>query len=158
MAPSYYLNSLKPSDAIWRHKSGSTLPQVMTCCLTAPSHYQNQCWLIISSLKPLISQGRVTYITLKTLTHWGRDKIAAISQMTFSNAFSWMKKYEFHLIFHRSLFLRFQLTIIQHWFRKWPGASSAISHCLTQWWLIYCRLYVSLCLNVLSNTCHHAVL
>ena len=36
-------NSLKPSDAIWRHKSGSTLAQVMACCLTAPSHYLNQC-------------------------------------------------------------------------------------------------------------------
>ena len=39
------LNSLWPSDAIWRHRSGSTLAQVMACCLTAPSHYLNQCWL-----------------------------------------------------------------------------------------------------------------
>ena len=36
-------NSLWPSDTIWRHKSGSTLDQVMACCLTAPSHYLNQC-------------------------------------------------------------------------------------------------------------------
>ena len=28
--------------------SESTLAQVMACCLTAPSHYLNQCWLIIS--------------------------------------------------------------------------------------------------------------
>ena len=28
-------------------RSGSTLAQVMACCLTAPSHYLNQCWLII---------------------------------------------------------------------------------------------------------------
>ena len=28
------------------------------------------------------------------LTHWGQDKMAAISQ-TYSNAFSWMKMYEF---------------------------------------------------------------
>ena len=41
-------NSLGPSDAIWRWRSWSTLVQVMTCCLTAPSHYLNQCWLIIS--------------------------------------------------------------------------------------------------------------
>ena len=27
--------------------SGSTLAQVVACCLTAPSHYLNQCWLII---------------------------------------------------------------------------------------------------------------
>ena len=49
------------------------------------------------------------------LTHWGWDKIA-ISQTTFSNAFSWMKMYEFCLRFHWSLFLRFELTIFQHWF------------------------------------------
>ena len=40
-------NLLWPSDAIWWHKSGLTLAQVMACCLTAPSHYLNQCWLII---------------------------------------------------------------------------------------------------------------
>ena len=34
------------------------------------------------------------------LTHWGRDKMAAISQTTFSNVFSWMKTYEFRLRFH----------------------------------------------------------
>ena len=27
-------NSLRPCDAIWRHRSGSTLAQVMACCLT----------------------------------------------------------------------------------------------------------------------------
>ena len=29
-------------------RSGSALAQVMACCLTAPSHYLKQCWLIIS--------------------------------------------------------------------------------------------------------------
>ena len=42
-----------------------------------------------------------------TLTHWGRDKMDAIFQTTFLNAFSWMKMYEFR--FHWSLFLRVQL-------------------------------------------------
>ena len=51
------------------------------------------------------------------LTHWGRDKMADIFQTTFSNAFSWMKMLEFWLKCHWSLFLRVQLTIIQHWFR-----------------------------------------
>ena len=37
------------------------------------------------------------------LTHWGRDKMASIFQMTFSNALSWMKMYKFQLIFHWSL-------------------------------------------------------
>ena len=44
------LNSLWPRNAIRRHRSGSTLAQVMACCLTAPSHYLNQCWLIISKV------------------------------------------------------------------------------------------------------------
>ena len=45
-----FLNSLGPSDAIWRRKTGSTLAKVMARCLTAPSHYLNQCWLIISKV------------------------------------------------------------------------------------------------------------
>ena len=46
-----WFNSLWPSDTIWRQRSGSTLAQVMDCCLTAPSHYLNQCWLIISEVQ-----------------------------------------------------------------------------------------------------------
>ena len=44
------VNSFWPSGAVWRHRSGAVLPQVMACCLTAPSHYLNRCWLIITSL------------------------------------------------------------------------------------------------------------
>ena len=83
---------------------GSTLVQVMACCLMAPSHSLNQYWLIISEVQ-------------WQLTHWGRDKMAAFSQTTLSNASSWLKMLEFQLRFHWSLFLRVQLTIIQHWFR-----------------------------------------
>ena len=43
-------SSLWPNDAIWWHRSGSPLAQVMACCLTAPSHYLNQCWLMISEV------------------------------------------------------------------------------------------------------------
>ena len=45
-----WVKSLWPSNAIWRQGSRSTLVQVMGCCLTAPSHYPNQCWLIISKV------------------------------------------------------------------------------------------------------------
>ena len=45
------------------------------------------------------------------LTHSGRDKIAAISQTTFWNAFSWKNILDFRLRFHWSLFLRLELTI-----------------------------------------------
>ena len=39
------------SDTIWWQRSGSTLAQVMACYLRAPSHYRNQCWLIISEVQ-----------------------------------------------------------------------------------------------------------
>ena len=42
-----HFNSLWPSDTIWRHRTGSALAQVMACCLTAPSQYLHQWWLII---------------------------------------------------------------------------------------------------------------
>ena len=32
-----------------------------------------------------------SYLGAQSLTHWGRDKMATIFQMTLSNAFSWMK-------------------------------------------------------------------
>ena len=50
---------MRPGDAIRQQGTGSTLAQVMACCLMAPSHYLNQCWLNISkflwhSLKGII--------------------------------------------------------------------------------------------------------
>ena len=41
------ITALWPSDAIWRHRTQPKLAQVMAC-LTATSHYLNQCRLIIS--------------------------------------------------------------------------------------------------------------
>ena len=40
------------------------------------------------------------------LTHWGRNKMIAVFQTTFSNAFSWRKIFEFRLKFHWCLYLR----------------------------------------------------
>ena len=39
-----------PSDAVWRHRSWSKLAQVMTCYLMAPTHYLNQCWLLVKGV------------------------------------------------------------------------------------------------------------
>ena len=75
----------------------------------------------------------------------------AISQMTFSNAFSWMKMSEFRLKFHWSLFPRVQLTIFQHWLRWWLGAVQATSHYLNQWVLVYQCIYASLGINELTT-------
>ena len=57
-------------------------------------------------------------------THWGRDKMGDIFQMTFWNAFSWMKMYKFGLKFYWSLFLRLELT----WslFLRWELTYSSI--------------------------------
>ena len=60
-------NSLWLNDVIWRQGSRLTLVEVMTCCLTAPSHYLNQCWLIFTkvqwcSISLEISQPSVTKI------------------------------------------------------------------------------------------------
>ena len=43
-----WVNSLWHSSAIWQHRSGSTLVQIMAWCLMAPGHYLNQCWLLIN--------------------------------------------------------------------------------------------------------------
>ena len=51
------MNSLWPSDAIRWQGTESTLAQVMAWCLTTPSHYLNQCWLIISKALSHSSEG-----------------------------------------------------------------------------------------------------
>ena len=88
------------------------------------------------------------------LTHWGWDKMAAIFQTTFSNAFSWMNIYQFRLKLHWSLFPRVQLTIFQHWFRWWFGTKQATRYNLNQWWLVYWCIYASFGLNELT---HHGL-
>ena len=94
-------------------------------CMNTHFHWQPNVFLYIVTL------------TLPTqydfLTYWGRDKMAAISQTTVSNLFSWMKMYTFRLEFHWSLFLRVQLTTCQRWLRERLGADQATSHYLNQW-------------------------
>ena len=51
------VNTLWRSDAIRWQGTESTLAQVMACCLTASSHYLNQCWLIISKVLCHSSEG-----------------------------------------------------------------------------------------------------
>ena len=77
-----------------------------------------------------------TYFHDNGLTHWGLDKMDAISQTTLSKAFSWIKMLEIRLIFHWSLFLRVKSTIL---------------HYLNQWWSVHWRKYVSLGLNELKQ-------
>ena len=55
-------------------------------------------------------------VTVKINTLRPRQ-MAAIFQTTFWNVFSWMKMFEFRVKFHWSLFLKVQLTMLQHWSR-----------------------------------------
>ena len=63
------VNSLWPSDTIWRQISGSTLAQVMDCCLTTTSHYLNQCWLIyhLSPVIFILGQFRKRFLNQQSL-------------------------------------------------------------------------------------------
>ena len=56
----WLINTMWPSDTIWWNITGSTLAQVMACCLTASSHYPNQCWLLISEILWHSPQSNVT--------------------------------------------------------------------------------------------------
>ena len=96
---------------------------LMHMCITQPQWVDWDLDKIASALDVMLyflqCVAMPTYKSSTSLAfqHWGRDKMAAIFQTTFSNGFSWMKMYEFRLTFHLSLFLRVQLTIFQHWFR-----------------------------------------
>ena len=90
------INSLWPGDAIWWYLSGSTLAQVMACCLTAPSHYPNQYWLTIGETQWQSSEGNLTRDTSSInyysnlpgpneLTHWPLSDGEVILQVYFSN-------------------------------------------------------------------------
>ena len=67
--PNMILNSLWPSDDIWRHRIWSTLAQVMACCLMAPSHYLKQFWPIISKVQSHSSGNHFTKDT-SAINHW----------------------------------------------------------------------------------------
>ena len=64
-----------------------------TCHIINKKKTHKRCPQVLLTYKPCL------------LTYWGREKMAAISQTVFSNAFSWMKNFEFQIIFHRNVFL-----------------------------------------------------
>ena len=59
----YLINLLKPGDAIWWLRYVSTLAEVMSCCLRAPSHFLNWCWRIISKVQGNLSGVNFTRAT-----------------------------------------------------------------------------------------------
>ena len=71
------------------------------------------CWPAETTTQSLLRSYKIG----EKSTHVPLDKMAAMSQTIFSDAFSWMKSFVFWLKFHWSLFLRVQLTITHHWFK-----------------------------------------
>ena len=63
------INLLWSSNDMWRHNSGSILVQVMACCLTAPSHYLYQCWLI-SDILWFSHEGNFTVKIISVFRIW----------------------------------------------------------------------------------------
>ena len=55
----------RTNTSIWWHRFESTLAKIMACCLIAPGHYMNQCWLIISKVQWHLSEGNFTRINHK---------------------------------------------------------------------------------------------
>ena len=107
--------------------------RIVTLMLRGALSRQMSCHYIVSSRREMLNQRlyqnfmniiewNLTRFNsnafINVLTHKGRDKIAAISQMTqYCQMHFSMKIYECCLRFHWSLFLRFEFTIFQHWFR-----------------------------------------
>ena len=84
-----------------------------------------------------------TRVTCQDLTHLSLDKMSAVSQTIFSDAFSWMKIFVFWLRFHWILFLMVQLTIAQHWFRYWLAPNRRQSIIWTNADTIQRRIYAT---------------
>ena len=128
---------IKSVSMLWRHKSHcSTFFVVrlymMLCCIDLNDfvvyphiHDHAVNWSIhwTTFFVIWVSYRRCDILLLlvklqqRFLTYWGWDKMAEISQTTFSNAFSWTEIFQFWLKFHWSSFPRVQLTIFQHRFR-----------------------------------------
>ena len=83
-------SSVQRTGTLGRSSSGSKLVSVLKKLQSDTESYK------IDTETPQ-SKGSMR---LPRLTHWGRDKMAAVLQTTLSNAFSWMKMLEFRLGFH----------------------------------------------------------
>ena len=66
---SYDITSLSPSDIMWRHRSESTVAQVMAWYRQAPSHYLNQCRFLISEVQWHSSESNFRASTPVSIQH-----------------------------------------------------------------------------------------
>ena len=112
-------------------------------------------------IRSLMHEGRGRLFPNYILTHWGRSKMSAILQTTFSHAFSSMKMYEFRFRFYFNLFPINNISAlvqIMAWHRPGdkplsePMMVSLLTHiCITRppwvicifWWYVYLLVYKS---------------
>ena len=102
----------------------------------------------------LAAFNQVPKTSCKSISHWAPRQVTTISQMTFSNAFSWMKTYEFPLRLHWSLSLKVQINNIPTLVQIMLGADQATNHYLNQCWSVYWRIYASLSFNEINHIKH----
>ena len=110
---------------IWYTRSNS----VVGLLINHSSLRRNPVWHI-KVCRPISQDG----IQNRYLTPRGRGNMAAISQTTFSNAFSSIKIVVRLLKFQWNLLAIVKLTISHHCFRIWLGVGQATSRYLNQWW------------------------
>ena len=118
--------TLKPSDVIWRHKSGSTLAGVMACFLAAQSHYM-KIVDINCKVQWYLPEGNFTK-DISSINHRNQHKnyLSTISlkfsmgqRVKLCTVFSLRSQPHIHCVLWNFIdfFLGAQLTISQHWFR-----------------------------------------
>ena len=146
------LNSLWPNDAIWLHRSRLTLAQVMACCLTAPSHHLNQCWLIISKVRWHSVESN---LTRQEIVHSSITRISVkiiLSIFFKSRRSQWVKRYLLwlyakiaagYIMWHTS-----NIHAIRH---SIPDAGiNEMSHCMHC--LFNAKEHIRNCINSFQNT------
>ena len=88
-----------PSATATPHNSSGGLSVPYSCLPHMTPLWGSYHWDALTGLSAA-NYSTATVNTVIPLTDWGRDKMSVIFQTTFSNAFSWMKMYEFRLKFH----------------------------------------------------------
>ena len=75
------VNSLWPGDAIWWYRTGSTLLRLwLVVQKIAPSHYLNQCWIIIREVLWHSSEGNFTRNAKDIYPGWAWKSLIKISE------------------------------------------------------------------------------
>ena len=86
-------NSFCPNEAIWWHRSGSTLTQIMVCCLAARSHFLKQCWLVINAVLWHSLKTNFTW-PAQDISSWNEFEIHTFKITTSSSRHQWVNVYQ----------------------------------------------------------------